>query len=354
MHELASTLKVAYHKEKIDDYLSEKFIFPATLELDITGACTRRCDCCPSTRGLGKTELNIEFVRKLFSFLKGKTEGLLLSGGEPTMSQFFPEVLRLARSSRFIDIAVVTNGSLLGKKNVQDVLLAFASTIRISMYDWYGGSNKAMMQTLRRIEILRKRIDSEGSCLQIGVSVLTSKDYIPQMLEVTELVRKAGAHWIYFHPTCINWDTGRPEQLGQEGVLAKIEDYKSDLKNGFGVYILRDRYRTEALNFKEYHAAHFLLVIGADGLNYLGAEVKYNPKHVIADVQGKWDNRFLWNPERLQRIKSFTSRNYGALGSRHRGALYSQKIEGMKNRKEASIAEISGNTNSSFIFPHIL
>ncbi len=51
-----------------------------------------------------------------------------------------------------------------------------------------------------------------------------------------------------------------------------------------GYFTSSDRYVDTGLSFDGYHAAHFLLVVGADGMNYLGAEVKYQPQYAIADL----------------------------------------------------------------------
>ena len=53
----------------------------------------------------------------------------------------------------------------------------------------------------------------------------------------------------------------------------------------------------DELRFSAYHAAHFLLVVGADGKNYLGAEVKYQPAFILWDLKNNWREDFLWHPE---------------------------------------------------------
>jgi MoaA/NifB/PqqE/SkfB family radical SAM enzyme len=82
MHEIASTFKIAGHKEKLVSYLCNESIFPVTLELDLTSECNRKCPHCPSTTTLPHYSLETNFVERLFSHLGGQTRGLLLTGGE--------------------------------------------------------------------------------------------------------------------------------------------------------------------------------------------------------------------------------------------------------------------------------
>ena len=129
---------------------------------------------------------------------------------------------------------------------------------------------------MKRIEALRALIDKDASRLQIGVSILTSKEMADSIRELSFKVKSAGAHWIYFHPLCSKWKIGSPVQEDQGEVLAGIEECRSGLDDGFRVFVLEDRYANTELHFDGYHAAHFLLAIGADGMNYLGAESRDN------------------------------------------------------------------------------
>lgn len=348
---VASPLKVTWHGDKVREYCRGESIYPATLELDLTSQCTRTCDDCPSSRGRSSMHLDRSFVERLLGALGGRTRGLLLTGGEPTMAKLFGWTLAEARRRGFEEIAVVTNGSLLDREPVANDLMNLASTIRVSLYDWASPACSGPEPTLRQIERLRSRIDAAGSPLNIGVSLLTSADRTEKLIPMAEAVRSAGAHWVYFHPVCVGWDTGAPSRVSQARVLEGLNAWRARLSNGFEAYVAEERYSDAPLSFEAYHGAHFLLVIGADGMNYLGAEVKYQQKFAIADVAGAWREDFLRDPARLSRIASVNSRNYTAIGSRHRGALYSHVLE---RRRFGEAAEGSPSDQAAFLFPHIL
>ena len=344
---VAGPAKVAGEHEKLTAYLRGEPIFPTTLELDLTTACTRSCPECPSTTAPVQRTLDRETLDWLLGELAGRTPGLLLTGGEPTMAPLFAATLAMARHRGFLEIAVVTNGGCLDEPRVLDALLAHASTIRLSLYDWAGaGGLAATADTFRRIAALRERIDREGSALRIGVSALTSSRRVPRLAELARAVRDAGAHWLYFHPLCRKWGQGAPELDDQDGVLAEIESVAAALANGFLAGTCRERYAREALQFSGYHAAHFLLVVGADGCNYLAPEVKYQDAHVIADFSAR-PERPLAAPDRLARIRAVRSDSYPAVGSRHRGILYSDWLEQALGGAAAAPAE-------PFSFPWIL
>jgi MoaA/NifB/PqqE/SkfB family radical SAM enzyme len=350
---IASPRKIGFHKEKLKEYLEGNPVFPVTLELDITSACTMNCKDCPSSRSPFQKSLSFGFIEKLFNSFQGQTHGLLLTGGEPTMSPMFPAVLKLAREKGFRNIAVVTNGTLLDKPEVMDALVRYVSTIRISLYHWDEGYSGDLETILKKIAKLRKHIVESDSELQIGIGALTSKKRLNKLPAITDWVRDAGADWIYFHPMCFGWGDAHLEQYDQQGVTDIIQQLQQKNFNGFEVYFSGSRYEHTALNFSAYHAAHFLMIVGADGLNYLGAEVKYQPDFIIADLNQDLSEGYLQRSERLERISHFSSRNYSALNSRHRGVLYNHYVEELRNGGPIQTAA-DPLEKAEVRFPHIL
>jgi len=352
--EVGSMLKVGLHKDRVDSYLAGRRMFPVTLELDLTSRCTRSCPECPSVNSANHHSLSLSYLERLLASFEGQTPGLLLTGGEPTMAPLFPAALDQARRYGFREIAVVTNGSLIDKPRVADALLRYATTIRLSMYDWEDGSRGWFDGSLKRIESLRRRIDSEGSDLQIGTSALTSADRVERLDVLVGKLRSAGVHWIYFHPLCSKWGLGTPELADQAGVTAKIEEIQARGNGGDNVFFFRERYRETGLRFSGYHAAQFLVVVGADGKNYLAPEVKYQPDFVIANFPEENGPEWLWDARRQSLINSIRSQSYPAVQSRHRSILYNHFIEGLLRRESSALEDFEIAARTPFLFPFIL
>lgn len=349
---VASGYKISAHGKRVLSYLRGEAIFPVCLEFDLTSRCSRTCRDCPSTRASEHWEVSREFVERLFAVLGGNVPGLLLTGGEPTISPLLPFTLDHARASGFRDIAVVTNGSNLDRDDVCEALLAHASTIRVSLYDWEEEVFSGTESIFQRLQALRRRVDSDASPLRIGVSALTSTERLGRLRRLAQAAAAAGVHWLYFHPRCRHWDQGRPQPEDQSGVLEEIARLREEFSGHLEIELSSQRYQDFPLNFDAYHAAHFMLVVGADRKNYLGAEVKYNPDFVIADLGRDLDDGFLREPERLQRIAAQNSARYRAMGSRHRGVLYNDFIDRLKHHEPA--AERILAAPPAFRFPHIL
>ncbi|MFC1813648.1 radical SAM protein [Thermodesulfobacteriota bacterium] len=334
--------KINIDTQKMKAYLDGKQIFPTTVELDLTQLCTRSCPGCPYSvsRRAGLT-LQLPFLDRLFSILGPNTPGLVLSGGEATIVPHFPEVLALARKKGFKEIAVISNGANVHYPEIQDALLENATSIRISLYDWQENNSRHFVNTLNKIEGLRNRIEKERSKLEIGASILTRKAWNHRYEFAGRKALNAGIDWLYFHPYCIDWDTEYPTQVDQSGVLDAIKKLKEAAPLNTNIQIPVERYRNNSLYFEKLHGAHFLIQIGADGINYAGPECKYEKDAALLNLNDYLEEDFLWHPQRLKRLGEINSANYRFIGTKHRPPMFSDYVQKLiqlrENNKEEEI-----------------
>lgn len=348
-YEMVSPRKILWHKDKIAAYFAGEPVFPATLELGLTTACNRSCSDCPSRRGQPGLFLSLDTAKRLFSLCRGNTFGAILSGGEPTLHPDFGPIMAAARANGFRDVVVISNGSRLDLKKVSEPLLRYASAVRVSLYDWHENAVRPST-TLERIARLRDAIEKAGSSLQIGTSLLTRKTNRKSLELAAAAVRAAGAHWLYFHPTCVSTPRGLGRESGQERLLAALESCRCGQPPDFAVHYLAQRFSLTPIAFQGYHAAHFIMVVGADGNNYLSSETKYQEPFRIGAEADYADNDFFHRSERRKMIASFDSNAYPAGGSRNRGVIYNQVLE--KTRR--AMGEQGLPAAPEFLLPHIL
>jgi organic radical activating enzyme len=347
--------KVAIHKEKIEAYLRGENIYPVTMEMDLTQRCTRSCPDCPyaSARSPGLT-LELPFLDRLFGILGPHTFGLVLSGGEATLVPHFPEVVALARRKGFEEIAVITNGSRLHIPEVQEALLKYVTSVRVSMYDWQDGDSEYFIETLEKIRNLRDRIEREGSQLEIGASILTRSEWNDKYAHVGLKALDAGVHWVYFHPFCIDWETKYPIQADQTGVLEAIRKFRELAPHNANIQVPYERYSLEPLYFNRLHGSHFLIQVGADGWNYAGPECKYEEDYKLINLNEYMKEDFLWHPKRLNALNKMNSNNYQALGTKHRPPIFSDYIEKVITLRKSLIKDDSIDDADDFCYPGII
>jgi hypothetical protein len=235
--------------------------------------------------------------------------------------------VKLARKHGFKEIAVITNGTELDNPRVQDALLSDVTSVRVSLYDWQDGATDDFRSTLSRIERLRARVDCEGSRLEIAAAMLTDCTRRIHFPAIGSMALAAGVHWLYFHPFCEQWDGDEPRQGDQTGVVETLDAFKASHPESERIQIPYGRYAPEPLEFDMLHGAHFLIQVGADGINYAGPECKYEPEYGLLDLNHHLSDDFLWHPERIRRIREITSRNYKPIRTKHRPPVFSDFLQ---------------------------
>ena len=149
--------------------------------------------------------------------------------------------------------------------------MEYATAIRISMYDWQETETESFYQVLKKIEAFRNRIEQSGSKLEIGASMLTRTALNHRYESVGLKALDSGIHWLYFHPYCVDWDKQYPKADDQTGVINAIERFQSNAPKDANIQVPYERYSDRPLYFEKLHGSHFLIQVGADGVNYAGA-----------------------------------------------------------------------------------
>lgn len=351
-----SPAKVNVLHDKVDAYLRGENIYPTTMEIDLTQVCSRACHGCPY--GAARTAnltLQLPFLDRLFSGLGPHTPGIVLSGGECTIVPHFAETLALAKRKGFKEVAVISNGARIDVPSIQDALMEHATSIRISLYDWLEGDSENYISTLRKLEQFRNRIEKEGSRLEIAASMLTRSTFNPRVVEVGLQALATGIHWLYFHPYCEGWDEHQPVQADQSGVLDTIQSLMAAAPKEANIQVPYERYDRRPLKFRKLHGSHFLIQVGADGVNYAGPECKYESDSALLDLNTYLEDDWLWHPKRMGRLEEINSDNYRFIGTKHRPPIFSDYIQQMEDARGCGSLEPEREESAAaYAYPGII
>jgi hypothetical protein len=260
----------------------------------------------------------------------------------------------MARKKGFKQIVIVSNGANIHRPEVRAALLEYATSIRISLYDWQENDSESFRNTLKKIEDLRNSIEKAGSKLEIGASMLTYQELNHRYGSVGLQALNAGINWLYFHPYCIDYDTGYPTQANQAGVLEAIEKLKQIAPKNANIQVPVERYSEESLYFEKLHGAYFLTEVGADGIIYAAPECKYDKDAEILNLHSYLKDDFLWHPQTFKRLNETNSDNYRFIGTKHRTPIFSDFIQKAiqlrnDNKTEESLIESSSGFLHEFI-----
>ena len=140
----------------------------AVFELFLNYACQAKCGFCynpPITDELLRRELSFSAAAEaLYSAARGGAKRLNLHGGEVTLRDDLPKILRLARKVGFAEITLVTNGVRLGDgRYARSLAAAGVTNVRLSVHAPDAAGHDAIVEVpgafervLRAIGHLRK------------------------------------------------------------------------------------------------------------------------------------------------------------------------------------------------------
>ncbi|MGD1818195.1 MAG: radical SAM (seleno)protein TrsS [Pleomorphochaeta sp.] len=168
-----------------------------TAVMEITYKCNMNCPVCFADTEKVKYDPDITQIRKMYeTVLKGGTPSIQLSGGEPTVREDLPEIIKMGKEMGFPHIQVNTNGVILANndnyaKELKDagcdlIYLQFDG-LRDEIYQFTRG--KAMVDIkMKAIDNCRKAnlgvllvvtVSPKANLKDIGEIVNFAKDNLP-------------------------------------------------------------------------------------------------------------------------------------------------------------------------------
>lgn len=205
-----------------------------TAVLEVTGRCNFHCTFCFARSGPGNPDPDPDLgtIRKLLETVQQASPGcnLQLSGGEPTLREDLPDIIRIARETGFEFVQVNTNGYLLAKQPGLARRLKAAGLS--SVFLQFDGMSDDVYTQLRGHRLLAEKQAAVAHCIKNRIGVILVPTLVPG-INVNEigpilafgLENAPGIRGVHFQPVShfgripgAPADTGRltiPEILGE-------------------------------------------------------------------------------------------------------------------------------------------
>ncbi len=146
--------------------------------LELTKRCNLRCPVCFASAG-GEGELTLDEIAGLYDMLmfRGGPYNIQLSGGEPTMRDDLPEIVRLGRERGFSFFQLNTNGlRLASEPGYAEHLRKAGVSCAFLQFD---GLRPGTYETLRGRDILAEKLRCIENCAVAGLPVVLVPTLVP-------------------------------------------------------------------------------------------------------------------------------------------------------------------------------
>ena len=175
--------------------------------LEITYRCNMNCAVCFADANAEKFEPGLEQIRNMYAAaLKSNPFcSVQLSGGEPTVRDDLPEIIKLGKDMGVVHLQVNTNGIRIA--NDIEYLRAMKDAGLDLIYLQFDGLDDAIYREIRTRDMLDIKLRAIENCEKLGVGILLVPVVIPgvNLHRIGEIVEFAKAHiptikGIHFQP----------------------------------------------------------------------------------------------------------------------------------------------------------
>ncbi|NMA37737.1 MAG: radical SAM protein [Papillibacter sp.] len=175
--------------------------------LELTKRCNLSCPVCFASAGSEGTDPGLAEIDELYSRLmkSGGPFNIQLSGGEPTVRDDLPEIIRLGLSRGFTFFQLNTNGIRLGKEAGYAKKLKDAGLNTVFLQ--FDGLSDKIYETLRGRPLLKEKLAAIKRCGEAGLGVVLVPTVAPGVNdgELGNILRYAVKHMpqirgVHFQP----------------------------------------------------------------------------------------------------------------------------------------------------------
>lgn len=146
--------------------------------LELTRRCNLRCPVCFASAG-GEGDLGLDEIARLYDMImaRGGPFNIQLSGGEPTMRDDLPEIVRLGQERGFTFFQLNTNGlRLASEAGYAAKLHAVGVSCAFLQFD---GLRPETYEALRGRNILAEKLRAIDACERAGLPVVLVPTLVP-------------------------------------------------------------------------------------------------------------------------------------------------------------------------------
>lgn len=144
--------------------------------IDVTQRCNQHCPYCFALSGdaVDPNEPTLDEIRAKYDWLleqgeEGREFNIQLSGGEPTVRDDLPEIIRMAREKGFSYVQINSNGRRLAEEEGYAQVLKDAGASVIFMQ--FDGTRDDIYMKLRGEPLFEKKVKAIRNCEKVGLAV---------------------------------------------------------------------------------------------------------------------------------------------------------------------------------------
>ncbi len=319
-----STLKIAWHPEKLESLLNGTIIAPIYVRLKPTNLCNHHCSFCSYEPRGGDREVRDRISNRKAQIPHEKILEILADfrdmgvkavtysgGGEPLIYPYILEALN--KTLKYgIDLSIITNGQKLEGKKAE--VLANAQWVRISS----DASDAKSFSKIRKVpekwfyeltENIRNFAKIKNPECELGINFIVHKQNSDQVYRSVVHFRDLGVNHVKITPQWIHPGFKEYHKPIMKSVLDQIRKAKNLQDSRFKVH---DTYEADfslcgadKRNYSKCYILQIVPVIGADSVVYFCHDKAYSSSGIIGSIKDKSFKNLWFSKEAKEIFQKF-------------------------------------------------
>lgn len=210
-------------------------MIPEVLDFRITSACNMNCSFCFGTKV--NQQFNYEKLLSFFRFLKKMgLKYVVITGGEPTLSNDFPTVLLMLKKLGY-NIALSTNGTFWGKEKIQKIVLDncdwIALPVESTVEEEHNCMRKFSSGHQKLILSILPQIRQNAPNIKIKIGTVVSQDNISNVAGILSMLPIEPDSWKLFQlsRTSYNFEYYKKYKIRNDEFEKLIQQIKVRYRN---------------------------------------------------------------------------------------------------------------------------
>jgi len=160
--------------------------------IQITRNCNQKCRFC-SNPPSGWEDLKLEKVKKIINqFIKQKYDGVILTGGEPTLYKDLTKVIKYCNEKKF-HCRIITNGQKTSdKKYLNSLIKAGLNHLHLSIYSHKEKVQSFLTQNKNSLKNIKRTLENlkEFKKVRVDINITINKYNSNHLSELVEFLVK--------------------------------------------------------------------------------------------------------------------------------------------------------------------
>lgn len=221
---------------------------PTVVEIEVTLRCNLRCPVCFMASSDASADPSLATLQRMYNRILEQVSyipSLQLTGGEPTVREDLPQILRIGKEMGFSWIEVNTNGIVLARR--PDYASQLKDAGATGIYLQFDGVTGDVYQNIRGLDLLETKLEAIENCRTAGLQVVLAMTILSGINhdQIGKVLRFALANndvvvGLALQPafTSGRFDVVDAQRLSMGDVLFLIEEQSDGLMSAYDLWPL--------------------------------------------------------------------------------------------------------------------